>query len=219
MATTEATAVVVTTTTMNGTSSSSASAVEIVAAAAAKTKTKKGKKKKCKFGTKCNRNNCKLMHLPPKIITNSGSGEGGDNDNDNDNGGCSSNSQTNSSKPLQEQQIRTQKNRNTDNTLVIKNFNDKNVKEEDIRSMFAPYADQTKSKVVYVNVNHHRGLAFIAYDCDTPIHAVLKQHSEIPFQWNGTILKVDQKTLEQRARRNKRSKVELSSSKDNNNHI
>mmetsp|Transcript_26269 Transcript_26269/g.72170 ORF Transcript_26269/g.72170 Transcript_26269/m.72170 type:complete len:340 (-) Transcript_26269:1593-2612(-) len=90
--------------------------------------------------------------------------------------------------------------RDPDNTLVIKNLSD-NVKEQDIINMFQPFATMTKAKIVGTNVNHHRNLAFVDYDSVAPVLAALKKHKETPFEWNGKVLEVDQKTLEQRARR------------------
>jgi len=90
--------------------------------------------------------------------------------------------------------------RDPDNTLVIKNLSE-SVKEQDILNMFKPFATLTKSKIVGTNLNHHRLLAFVDYDSVAPVMAALKKHKETPFEFNGKVLEVDQKTLEQRARR------------------
>ncbi|VEU36049.1 unnamed protein product [Pseudo-nitzschia multistriata] len=90
--------------------------------------------------------------------------------------------------------------RDPDNTLVIKNLSD-SVKEQDIINMFQPFATLTKAKIVGTNVNYHRNLAFVDYDSVAPVLAALKKHKETPFEWNGRVLDVDQKTQEQRARR------------------
>lgn len=92
--------------------------------------------------------------------------------------------------------------RDPDNTLVIKNLSE-NIKEQDILNMFQPFATATKTKIVGTNLNHHRMLAFVDYDGVAPVMAALKKHKETPFEWNGKVLEVDQKTMEQRARRNK----------------
>jgi hypothetical protein len=92
--------------------------------------------------------------------------------------------------------------RDPDNTLVVKNLSD-NIKEADIINMFKPFAVQTNSKLVGTNLNHHRGLAFVDFDQVAPVKAALAKHEEIPLQWNGKVLEVDQKTLEVRARRQK----------------
>ena len=97
-----------------------------------------------------------------------------------------------------EQQQRTK--RDPDNTLVIKNLSE-NIKEQDILNMFSPFAAQTKAKIVGTNLNHHRLLAFVDYDSVAPVMAALKKHKETPFEWNGKVLEIDQKTMEQRARR------------------
>merc|ERR1712238_648110 len=127
----------------------------------------------------------------------------------NSGGGGSSNGKTNTKS---QQQQRTK--RDPDNTLVIKNLSD-NIKEHDIINMFQPYAVQTKSKIVGTNLNHHRSLAFVDYDCVAPVLAALKKHAGTPFEWNGKILDVDQKTLEQRARR--KTGLGSSSNSGNNN--
>ena len=111
-----------------------------------------------------------------------------------------------------EQQQQNRSKRDPDNTLVIKNLSD-NVKEHDIINMFQPFAVATKSRIVGTNLNHHRNLAFVDYDCVAPVNAALKKHAETPFEWNGKVLEVDQKTLEQRARR----KAGLSFNNNNNN--
>lgn len=90
--------------------------------------------------------------------------------------------------------------RDPDNTLVIKNLDD-NVKEQDIVAMFQAFATATKGKIVGTNINHHRSLAFVDYDSVGPVLAALKKHNEKPLEMNGKVLEVDQKTLEQRARR------------------
>ena len=90
--------------------------------------------------------------------------------------------------------------RDPDNTLVIKNLSE-NIKEQDILNMFQPFATMTKTKIVGTNLNHHRLLAFVDYDSVAPVMAALKKHKETPFEWNGKVLEVDQKTQEQKARR------------------
>jgi hypothetical protein len=110
----------------------------------------------------------------------------------------SGNKSSNKGQSLPEQRPK----RDPDMTLVIKNLSD-NVKEQDIINMFKPFAVQTNSKIVGTNLNHHRGLAFVDYDEVAPVMAALQKHQETPFQWNGKILEVDQKTLEVRARRQK----------------
>jgi RNA recognition motif-containing protein len=104
-----------------------------------------------------------------------------------------------SGKQSQPQQQRNR--RDPDNTLVIKNLGD-NVKEQDIINIFKPFAVQTNAKIVGTNLNHHRGLAFVDYDSVAPVNAALKKHAETPLQWNGKVLEIDQKSQEQRGRRN-----------------
>jgi hypothetical protein len=106
--------------------------------------------------------------------------------------------------------------RDPDNTLVIKNLSE-NIKEQDILNMFQPFAAMTKSKIVGTNLNHHRMLAFVDYDSVAPVNAALKKHKENPFEWNGKVLEVDQKTLEQRARRKAGGNTNTNNQNNNNN--
>jgi len=110
--------------------------------------------------------------------------------------------------------------RDPDNTLVIKNLSE-NIKEQDILNMFQPFATLTKAKIVGTNLNYHRMLAFVDYDSVAPVMAALKKHKETPFEWNGKVLEVDQKTLEQRARRkaggNSNHNANTSNHNNNNN--
>ena len=93
--------------------------------------------------------------------------------------------------------------RDPDCTLVIKNLAE-NTKESDVVALFEPFAAQTKSKIVGTTVANHRGLAFVDYDSDAPVLAALKVHQREPMKLNGRVLEVDQKSLEQRNRRNMR---------------
>uniref|UniRef100_A0A7S0UER9 RRM domain-containing protein n=1 Tax=Pseudo-nitzschia delicatissima TaxID=44447 RepID=A0A7S0UER9_9STRA len=106
--------------------------------------------------------------------------------------------------------------RDPDNTLVIKNLSE-NIKEQDILGMFQPFATATKAKIVGTNLNHHRLLAFVDYDSVAPVMAALKKHKETPFEWNGKVLEVDQKTLEQRARRKAGGNQNTSNNQNNQN--
>ncbi|KAG7368768.1 nuclear transport factor 2 NTF2 domain containing protein [Nitzschia inconspicua] len=112
------------------------------------------------------------------------------------------NDAANNNKPPKGQTFQQRNKRDPDNTLVIKNLSD-NIKEQDIINMFKPFAVQTNSKILGTNLNHNRGLAFVDYDQVAPVLAALAKHQETPFQWNGKVLEVDQKTQEVRARRQK----------------
>jgi hypothetical protein len=90
--------------------------------------------------------------------------------------------------------------RDADNTLVIKNLSD-NIKEQDLINMFKPFATSTDAKMVGTNLNHHRGLAFVDFDQVAPVMAVLQKHKDTPFQWNGKVLEVEQKSQEVKTRR------------------
>ena len=88
---------------------------------------------------------------------------------------------------------------NPDCTLVIKNLD--KASQEDVIKLFTPFATSTKSRLVGAHVNTFRKLAFVDFDAVAPVMAALKQHAEAPIQWNGHVLEVDQKSAEQRARR------------------
>ncbi|CAB9502691.1 GTPase activating protein (SH3 domain) binding protein [Seminavis robusta] len=76
-----------------------------------------------------------------------------------------------------------------------------NTKESDVLGVFEPFAGQTKSRVVGITVAAHRGIAFVDYDSINPVMKAVSQHKEEPIRLMGRILEVDQKTAEQRARR------------------
>ena len=93
--------------------------------------------------------------------------------------------------------------RDPDCTLVIKNLAD-GTKESDLRALFEPFATQTKGKIVGTTVSSHKGLAFVDFDSVAPVLAAVEKHSKEAIQLSGRVLEVDQKTAEQRARRNMR---------------
>jgi hypothetical protein len=110
---------------------------------------------------------------------------------------------THSSGTKDKKQFGDRPKRDPDCTLVIKNLAD-GTKDTDLRTLFEPFAIQTKTKVVGATVSNHRGLAFVDYDSVAPVLAAVAQHQKEPLQLNGRVLEVDQKTAEQRARRNQR---------------
>ncbi|OEU19181.1 hypothetical protein FRACYDRAFT_237471 [Fragilariopsis cylindrus CCMP1102] len=86
----------------------------------------------------------------------------------------------------QQPQNRSRKKRNPDYTLVIKNLSN-NVTEQDILTMFQPFAVVTKSRIVGTNLNPQKNnlcLAFVDYDGVAPVTAALQQHAETPLEWN-----------------------------------
>jgi hypothetical protein len=93
--------------------------------------------------------------------------------------------------------------RDPDCTLVIKNLPD-NTKESELVTLFEPFATLGKGKIVGTTVSSHRGLAFVDYDSVGPVTAAVETHAKEPIELNGRVLEVDQKTAEQRARRNMR---------------
>lgn len=88
---------------------------------------------------------------------------------------------------------------NADCTLVIKNLD--KASQDDVIKLFTPFATSTKARLVGAHVNTFRKLAFVDFDAVAPVLAALKQHADTPIQWNGQVLEVDQKSAEQRARR------------------
>mmetsp|Transcript_56847 Transcript_56847/g.61624 ORF Transcript_56847/g.61624 Transcript_56847/m.61624 type:complete len:637 (+) Transcript_56847:118-2028(+) len=90
--------------------------------------------------------------------------------------------------------------RTPDNTLIIKNLSDNTITEHHLTEMFQPYIDPPKSNLLGITINHHRGLAFVDFDSSDPVHAAVKQQAHSPFTWNGQVLVVEQKSVEQRAR-------------------
>jgi hypothetical protein len=116
---------------------------------------------------------------------------------------ASNNTHNNNSGNKDKKQFGDRPKRDPDCTLVIKNLAD-GTKDTDLRTLFEPFATQTKTKVVGATVSNHRGLAFVDYDSVAPVLAAVAQHQKEPLQLNGRVLEVDQKTAEQRARRNMR---------------
>lgn len=64
--------------------------------------------------------------------------------------------------------------RDPDCTLVIKHVPE-NAKERDVRDMFEPYAKQTNSRIVGLNVQAFKNLAFVDYDSPEPVLLALKE--------------------------------------------
>lgn len=90
--------------------------------------------------------------------------------------------------------------RDPDCTLVIKNLpND--TKEAELLAMFEPFAARTNTKLVGTKL--HRGLAFVDYDSVAPVMAAVGDHKKEPMKMGGRTLEVQQKTEEQRTRKNK----------------
>lgn len=131
---------------------------------------------------------------PEKSVSTSGSSAPQDKETSNN---------THSSGNKDKKQFGDRPKRDPDCTLVIKNVAD-GTKDTDLRTLFEPFATQTKTKVVGATVSNHRGLAFVDYDSVAPVLAAVAQHKKEPLQMNGRVLEVDQKTAEQRARRNQR---------------
>lgn len=93
--------------------------------------------------------------------------------------------------------------RDPDFTLVIKNLPD-SAKESDLMALFESFASSTGGKILGTTVSVHRGLGFVDFDSVPPVLAAIAKHQEQPLELQGRVLEVDQKTAEQRTRRNPR---------------
>ena len=89
--------------------------------------------------------------------------------------------------------------------MVIQNISG-DIDEQDILNMFLPFAVQTKSNIVGSHLSRPRTLAFVDYDSVDPVMAALKEHEMVPFEFNGKILEVAQKTAGTKYKQNRRTK-------------
>jgi Nuclear transport factor 2 (NTF2) domain/RNA recognition motif. (a.k.a. RRM, RBD, or RNP domain) len=92
--------------------------------------------------------------------------------------------------------------RDPDCTLVLKNLPD-GAKDSELVALFEGFASSTGGKILGTTVSVHRGLGFVDFDSVAPVTAAVAKHKETPIELNGRALEVDQKTAEQRSRRNK----------------
>jgi hypothetical protein len=92
--------------------------------------------------------------------------------------------------------------RDPDCTLVLKNLPD-GAKDSELVALFEGFASSTGGAILGTTVSVHRGLGFVDFDSVPPVLAAVSKHKESPIELNGRVLEVDQKTAEQRARRNK----------------
>lgn len=93
--------------------------------------------------------------------------------------------------------------RDPDCTLVLKNLPD-GAKDADLVALFEGFASSTGGKILGTTVSVHRGLGFVDFDSVPPVLAAVAKHQESPIELQGRVLEVDQKTAEQKARRNAR---------------
>jgi len=93
----------------------------------------------------------------------------------------------------QGRQQRGQRLRDPDCTLVIKNVPD-NTREREVRDLFEPFAIQTKSKILGLNVSGSKGLAFVDYDSPEPVLLALKDKQQ--FQLQGRNLELEPKMVD-----------------------
>ena len=92
--------------------------------------------------------------------------------------------------------------RDPDSTLVLKNLPD-GAKDSELVALFEGFATSTGGKILGTTVSVHRGLGFVDFDSVPPVMAAVSKHKESPIELNGRVLEVEQKTAEQKARRNK----------------
>ena len=90
-------------------------------------------------------------------------------------------------------QQRGQRLRDPDCTLVIKNISE-NTREREVRDMFEPYAIQTKSRILGINVSGAKTLAFVDYDSPEPVLLALKDNKQ--FQLHGRNLELEPKMVD-----------------------
>lgn len=100
-------------------------------------------------------------------------------------------------------QQRGPKLRDPDCTLVIKNVPE-GTKEREVREMFEPFAVETKSKIVGLNVSGNKSLAFVDYDSPEPVLAALKQKGQL--QLNGRTLDLEPKLVDKSRFKNYRTR-------------
>lgn len=96
----------------------------------------------------------------------------------------------------QQQQGRQQRGsgrmRDPDCTLVIKNVPE-GTREREVRELFEPFAIETKSKILGINVSGSKSLAFVDYDSPEPVIMALKAKQQ--FQLQGRNLELEPKMV------------------------
>jgi hypothetical protein len=114
-----------------------------------------------------------------------------------------------------EQGKRVQK-RDPENTVVIKNIPE-GTKEAQVRELFQPFAKETNSKLVGVNVSAKSNLAFVDFDSSAPVLLALQEKHRL--QLNGRTLDVEQKVVDRAKKasgRQRGSQAEKEKEKDGN---
>lgn len=105
---------------------------------------------------------------------------------------------------IAKQEHKSRHKRDPDCTIVVKNV-PHDTKESDVRTMFEPFATQSKASIIGINVSAHKGLAFVDYDNVAPVLAIIAKDKEGPFTMGGRTLEVEQKTLDIRRREGRRN--------------
>ncbi len=92
-------------------------------------------------------------------------------------------------------------------TLVVQNIFG-GVYEKGIAKIFQPFAEQTKSKLITVDISKKKKIAFVDFDSSAPVLLALEEHSKNPLCWNGKALHVSQKKAPGWKKRKKAEKAQ-----------
>ena len=104
----------------------------------------------------------------------------------NDGAGKSTKTSTGDSKHRQQK-------RNPANTVVIKGIAE-GTTENEVRSVFAPFAAKTGSSILHITVVNPRGMAFVDYDSSLAVQATLNEKQSLRLK--GRPINVEQKAAE-----------------------
>ncbi len=83
-------------------------------------------------------------------------------------------------------------NSNNKTTLIVQSVSGA-FSEKGVSKLFRPFAEQTKSKLVAVDVVKKKKKAFVEYDSPAAVTAALKEHAQNPLFWNGKPLELSSK--------------------------
>jgi hypothetical protein len=103
-----------------------------------------------------------------------------------------------------------------DKTLVVQNISG-GASGEGIAKIFRPFAERTNSKLLSADLVKKKTVAFIEYDSQAAVRAVLEEHSKRPLKWNGRALSVAQKLPSGWKRREKIEREQQAKVKENSN--
>lgn len=94
--------------------------------------------------------------------------------------------------PKQKSPQKTPKKGDPDKTLVVQSISGA-FSEKGIAKLFRPFAEQTKCKLLLVDVVKKKKKAFVEYNSPAAVQAALKEHAKNPLFWNGKPLEVSPK--------------------------